>query len=248
MVSAHVDSMGFKVKTANWKTSLKGEAKAGAGGGCDPQKPPVPLTPELFYTQNWLWKHHSKRDKRLQPFSCPRGEGLSCGKHYPGTAVQSRREEAPAKRWESAGVSLWRVQKQGGAAWERPTWSQAQQCLSPGLWLITQGTGMDWMGCLEIDIQVATSTHPQGHPHGDPAACRELFWVECVACGSFPQGGGGEEAPTTHLLWRERWRAQNCRGNPETLKKSRNWWKAMKVSWCCPTWLDIQRVVLPLPD
>lgn len=64
-----------------------------------------------------------------------------------------------------------------------------------------------------------------------------------MAWGSFLQGEKGEEAPKTHLVWRERWRAQNCRGNPETQKKcrkSRNWWKAVKVSWCCPTWLDIQ--------
>lgn len=61
-----------------------------------------------------------------------------------------------------------------------------------------------------------------------------------MAWGSFLQGEKGEEAPKTHLVWRERWRAQNCRGNPETQKKSRNCWKAMKVSWCCPTWLDVQ--------
>lgn len=240
-VSAHVDSMGFKVKTANWKTSLKGEAKAGAGGGCDPQKPHCAPDPRaVLHTRLWVWKQHSKRDKRhlFNPSPARDRRACSVGNIILG---QLCRAGGRCKVLESHCGGC----RNRGAAWERPTWSQAQQCLSPCLWLMIQGTGMDWM---DTDVQVATSAHPQGHPHGDSAACGEFFWVECVAWGAFLQGGKGEEAPKTHLLWRERWRAQNSRGNPETQNKSRNCWKAVKVSWSCPTWLDIQRDVLPLPD
>lgn len=86
-VSAHVDSMGFKVKTANWKTSLKGEAKAGAGGGCDPQNPHCAPDPRaVLRTRLWLWKHHSKQDKRhlFNPSPARERGALFCGKHYPG--------------------------------------------------------------------------------------------------------------------------------------------------------------------
>lgn len=47
---------------------------------------------------------------------------------------------------------------------------------------------MDWMDCLETGIQVATSTCPKEHPHGDPAACVEIFWVECKAWAPFSKG------------------------------------------------------------
>lgn len=80
-VSAHVDSMGFKVTTANWKTSLQGEAGAGAGRAVIPRNPTVPLSPELFYTQGCgSGNTTANRTKAsLQTFSFhPRGVGLFC--------------------------------------------------------------------------------------------------------------------------------------------------------------------------
>lgn len=189
---------GIQSHNSQLETFLKGEAKAGAGDGCDPQKPHCAPDPIRL----WVWKHHSKRDKGISSTLLlpPKRGGPVLGEtlSWDSCAEQEGRGSSKevGKCWslttEGAGTE--------GSCWERPTWSTAWQCLSPWLWLMIQATGMD---CLETDIQVAISTCPQGHPHGDPAACGKLFWVECTAWGSFLQGEKGEKASKTHLLWRE---------------------------------------------
>lgn len=157
--------MGFKGTTANWKTSLKGEAKAGAGGGCDPQKPHCAPDPrDVLHSGLWVWKHHSKRDKRHflkpSPSSPERWPALRETLSWDSCAEQEGGGSSE-EVGKCLSLTVEGAETEGSCLGEA-NMEPAQQRLSPWLWPMIQGMGMDWMDCLDTDIQVATATCPQG--------------------------------------------------------------------------------------
>lgn len=157
--------MGFKGTTANWKTSLKGEAKAGAGGGCDPQKPHCAPDPRaVLHSGLRVWKHHRKRDKRHflkpSPSSPERWPALRETLSWDSCAEQEGGGSSK-EVGECLSLTVEGAETEGSCLGEANV-EPAQQRLSPWLWPMIQGMGMDWMDCLDTDIQVATATCPQG--------------------------------------------------------------------------------------
>lgn len=97
------------------------------------------------------------------------------------------------------------------------------------------------MDCLETDIQMPAPMCPQGHPHGDTAAWGWNAWLGA------PFSKGEKERRPQRLT-----SCGESDGEPKTaegiLKEEIQKLLKGKMSWCCPTWLDIQRDVLLLPD
>lgn len=140
-VSAHVDSMEFKVTTANWKTSLKGEAEAGAGKAVIPRNPTVPLSPELLYTQGCGGGDTTANRTKASTFSFhPEGWAYSV-KHHLGQLCRAGGRRLQL-RWECCSLTKEGAETGGSCLGEANVEPSTAEPFSLAL-LMIQGTGMD---------------------------------------------------------------------------------------------------------
>lgn len=179
-------------------SQLESFSQRGGRGWCregsDPQKPHCAPEPRAaLHTRLWGWRHHSKQNKGFNLLLPPRGLGLCC-ETSPWTAVQSRREEAPAE------VGM--LQSHHGGCRNRGELPGRGQRGAKHSRAFLSGLAHDpghrdgLMDCLQTDIQVPTPMCPQGHPRGDPAACG---WMHGLGLLS-PKGKrsrGPKDSPTS---------------------------------------------------